>query len=76
MSVRLQASLPVEALQGETLDALVFRVLKKGPGAVEPVLAANPNLADLGLFLPAGTPVRLPVAASGPVDIPQVQLWS
>lgn len=76
MASRLDAPLSVPARAGETVDALVFRILGKGPGAVERVLEANPNLADHGLFLPEGTPVMLPVSASAPVERPIVQLWS
>ncbi len=73
---RLNAPMTVEALQDEPIDALVYRVLRKGAGAVEQVLKVNPNLADRGPLLPRGTPVVIPVAASGPVERPMVQLWS
>lgn len=73
---RIAAPLIEEALAGETVDALVFRVLGKGAAAVEAVLEANPNLADLGLFLPLGHRVVLPVAASGPTETPMIQLWT
>lgn len=73
---RLNAPLPVEAHEDEPIDALVYRVLRKGAGAVEEVLKVNPNLADLGPLLPRGTRVVIPVAASGPVERPMVQLWS
>lgn len=72
----LNAPLRVQALQDEPIDALVYRILRKGAGAVEAVLAVNPNLADLGPRLPRGTTVVIPVAASGPVQRPMVQLWS
>lgn len=64
------------AQAGETLDALVWRVLKKGASAVEQVLQANPNLADVGLFLPQGQPVSVPDVASAPAVKPMIQLWS
>lgn len=60
---------------GETVDALVWRLLKKGPSAVEQVLLANPNLADHGLFLPRGVPVLLPVSTSAPAVTPLINLW-
>lgn len=73
---RLIAPMIEPAVAGETVDQLVYRVLGKGSPAVEQVLEANPNLADLGLHLPRGTPVVIPVAASGPADLPQIQLWT
>lgn len=61
---------------GETVDALVWRILKKGASAVELVLQANPNLADVGLFLPLGQPVSVPDVASTAAVRPMIQLWS
>lgn len=59
---------------GEPLDALVWRML--GTAAVEPVLEANPGLAELGAFLPEGTIVFLPELAAAPAAAPTlVQLW-
>lgn len=72
----IPAPLTVTAKDGETVDALVFRVLGKGATAIEAVLEANPNLADLGLFLPRGQPVVIPVVASGPAVTPMIQLWT
>lgn len=70
------ATLDAKALQGETLDALVWRVLGAGSGVVEQVYALNRDLAALGPILPEGTPVILPVlvAETAPQrDI--IQLW-
>lgn len=61
---------------GETVDQLVWRVLGRGASAVEAVLEDNPGLADLGLFLPRGVAVRIPVASAGPAVTPLVQLWT
>lgn len=72
----LASPLPAFAQPGETVDALVWRVLRKGAGAVEAVLAANPGLAGIGLILPAGTEVLLPVQADAPVVRDMIQLWS
>ncbi len=69
------APLIVEALANETVDALVWRALRRGASAVEQVLLANPNLADHGLFLPRGLAVVLPVSASGPAVVPLINLW-
>lgn len=64
-----------KALANETVDALVWRVLRKGASAVEQVFLANPNLADHGLFLPFGLPVVIPGVASGAEVRPQINLW-
>ncbi|GGZ32091.1 tail protein X [Asticcacaulis endophyticus] len=64
------------ALQGETLDALVWRVLGAGSGTVETVLDLNRGIADIGAILPEGFAVTLPVAAASPVAAREiVQLW-
>ncbi|WP_019646954.1 tail protein X [Novispirillum itersonii] len=63
----------VTAWQGETVDALVWRVT--GSSALtDAVFAANPGLADLGLFLPMGTPVVIPDAPAT-VTLPRTTLW-
>ncbi|OJY65526.1 MAG: phage tail protein [Sphingobium sp. 66-54] len=49
------------ALQGETVDALVWRVLGAGSGTVEQVLDLNRDIAALGPVLPEGHPVSLPL---------------
>lgn len=64
------------ALDGETVDAICWRVLGRTAGATEQVLGLNPGLAALGPRLPGGTVVILPdaiSAASAAIDI--VQLW-
>lgn len=63
------------AQEGETVDALVWRVLRRGSPAIEQVLKINPNLADHGVFLPRGTPVLFPTVASAPAATPMIQLW-
>ena len=72
---RMAAPIRAEALAGETVDALTWGKLRQAPEALKPVLDANPNLADLGAFLPAGTPVLLPAAASEPAAAPMINLW-
>lgn len=65
----------VTAMSVETLDALLWRTI--GTTDVEPVLEANRGLAELGAFLPEGTPVFIPESASAPVvDAALVQLWN
>lgn len=72
----LSADIIVLAQADEPLDALVFRVLGPGVGTLEAVLTLNPNLADLGLFLPLNHPVRLPRQPVTAATRPLVQLWS
>lgn len=66
------------ALQGETLDALCWRVLgQTAGGVVEQALRLNRDLADAGAFLAEGQAITLPATttpAVAPLDI--VQLWS
>lgn len=66
----------VEALNGETVDQLVWRHLRMAEPAVSRVLDANPALADLGPFLPLGTRVVIPAAARRPSAAPMIQLWN
>lgn len=69
-------SLTVRAVAGDTLDALVWREIGKGPGAVEAVLEANRGLADLGPVLPRGTAVVIPAAAQAiQADAGLINLW-
>jgi phage tail protein X len=66
----------VRAHQGETLDALCYRVLGGTAGITERALRLNPGLAELGPILPEGTPVRLPEAEPETRRIETVQLWT
>ena len=65
--------------EGETLDAVVWRVIGSDgvdlAAAVESVLDATPGLAGLGPILPAGTPITIPTTAAAPAFAPLVQLW-
>jgi phage tail protein X len=74
----IDAAAVARANQHELLDALVWRAT--GQRTIEAVLAANPGLADLGAFLPQGTPVDIgpastaaAVAAAGTRQM--IQLW-
>ena len=61
------------ARQGETLDALIHRLLGRTQGHTEATLAANPGLADLGAVLPEGQSVTL---AQAPAPVREmVNLW-
>lgn len=62
--------------QGETVDALVWRVVAGDAGAAKSVLEANRGLAALGPVLPMGTPVTIPEGATAKASSPQfIQLW-
>lgn len=66
----------VEAIEGETLDQLVWRVLRQGAPALERVLEANPGVADAGLFLRRGQRVLVPAGARSAAPVPMTQLWT
>jgi len=69
------ADLVEQSRQGETVEALVWRVTGNA-SAVEAVLQANPGLAELGAILPAGTAVTIPAAAvTSSATAPLIQLW-
>ncbi|WP_434361070.1 tail protein X [Parasalinivibrio latis] len=61
-------------VQGDVLDAVIWRHLGSQPGLVEQVLEANPGLAGLGPVLPAGLMIELPVPTL-PTEPVRVQLW-
>ena len=67
------------AQDGETLDALVWRVLGRTAVLTERTFAANPGLAQLGPKLPGGTRVDLTdiveIAIAAPEQRQIVSLW-
>ncbi len=64
------------AHQGETLDALVWRILGAGSGTVEQVLELNRDIAGEGAVLAEGRVVVLPRLTVTPVQERKiVQLW-
>jgi phage tail protein X len=65
------------AQQGETLDAVCWRVLGQTAGVSEQAYDLNPGLAALGPVLPGGTRIVLPdlVATTAPVRRETVKLW-
>lgn len=70
------SDITVEALNGETVDQLVWRHLRMAEPAVSRVLDANPGLADQGPFLPLGLRVVIPASARTPATAPMTQLWT
>lgn len=67
----------VKALAGETLDAIVWRVLGRTRDVTEQALAMNPGLAALGPKLPEGTKVTVPeISKTAPPTRETIQLWN
>jgi len=64
----------VRSLQGDTVERICQRWYGSTSGTTETVLAANPQLAALGVILPVGTPVRLPERVT-PAATTAVNLW-
>lgn len=62
------------ANQNEMLDALVWRIFKKGAPLIEQVMELNPELAG-HVFLPEGTIVKLPEIANQKPILPSINLW-
>jgi len=60
---------------GDMLDNICWRHYGRQSGAVEPVLAANPGLADLGTTYATGVLIDLPNMAVETVSGP-VRLWN
>ncbi|MDR8014115.1 tail protein X [Ectopseudomonas guguanensis] len=65
----------IRTVQGDTVDAIVWRYYGRTAGLVERVLDANPGLADLGPVLPNGTLINLPAAAPQAEQSQMVNLW-
>lgn len=64
------------ALQGETLDALCWRVLGQTGGIVEQALDLNRDLAEQGALLTEGQLIILPIVTAPVTPARQiVQLW-
>ena len=64
------------AQDGETVDAICWRVLGRTAQVTEQVLAIHPGLADIGAQLPGGTVLTLPDFADTPVETRvTVKLW-
>lgn len=61
--------------QGDTLDYICWKFYDQQSGAVEVVLEANQNLADLGAILPAGLTIILPDIAKPAAEVQPLRLW-
>jgi phage tail protein X len=60
-----------------TLSSLIWRRFRREmPGMFERVLAANPGLAELGVYLPVGTEVIIPLDPVESAAAPTIRLWS
>lgn len=70
----MAAGVTIRALQGESLDALVWRATGATSG-IEQVLDANPGIAGQAEALPQGFPVVCPVTATASAEAPLIQLW-
>lgn len=70
----LERLMKIYAMQGDTLDAICARFYGRTAGVVEPVLKANPGLAEYGVVLPHGTAVDMPEVDSAPRK-ESVNLW-
>lgn len=66
----------IRSHQGESVDALCWRVYRRTEGTVEMVLAANPGLAALGAVLPENTFVVCPpLEVAPPATDTTLKLW-
>lgn len=64
------------AHEGETIDALIWRVLGAGTSVLQTVLDLNRDLADLGQILPTGQIVILPRLTTETVKtVKMINLW-
>lgn len=65
------------AHQGDTLEAVLYRVYGQTAAVTEQALILNPGLADQGPVLAEGTAIRLPPAPeSQETNKPRIQLWT
>ena len=65
----------VYATQGDTVDAICWRIYGRTAGVTEAVLEANPGLSDFGSILPHGTQVAIPDAPPQAPELQMVNLW-
>ncbi|UTH73354.1 tail protein X [Chromobacterium sp. IIBBL 290-4] len=66
----------IRAMQGDTVDAIAWRVYGKTRGVVELLLQHNPGLAEHGPVLPSGARVLLPDLPADPAPAQTlINLW-
>ena len=70
------ATAQLRAIQGDTVDALIWRERGLGPSDLDAVLNLNPGLAALGERLPTGTLVIVPIVTPATPVRELVQLWN
>lgn len=66
------------AFSGERLDRIAKKTLQtEHQGAVEALLSANPELADLAAsgFVPGGTMITIPITFKPAPTVAQVLAW-
>ena len=68
------ATFTEKSLQGETIEALVWRVLKVSSPVVEQVMELNPNLAGQ-IILPENTIVILPKTFDQKPKNQSINIW-
>lgn len=68
-------STTITTQQGDVLDAICFQHVGYVVGAIEPVLEANPWLAEFAGRLPAGLVIQLPDLHPSPQK-EIVRIWS
>jgi len=64
----------VRSRQGDTVDAICWRIYGRTAGITEQVLAANKGLAELGPVLPIGTVITMPEQIA-PAEKTMINLW-
>jgi phage tail protein X len=62
--------------QGETVDLVCLAHYGRTSRVVEKVIEANPGLAALGVVLPLGTKIIMPLMPAKQSAKPLVSLWS
>lgn len=65
----------VTSVDGDMLDAMVFRACGRTAGALELVLDANPHVARSPVVLLAGVVITIPDAALQLPERPVFKLW-
>lgn len=66
----------VIAQENDTIDDLCWRHLGRTSDVVEKVLEMNRNISRQGIFLKAGTQVRLPTTEKKKAQVQVMKLWS